>query len=485
MSLPDNLTRYRIMAVAVDGADHFGKGESTITARLPLQVRPSAPRFLNFGDRFELPVVIQNQTDEPLEVDVALQVANLAITGPAGKRVTVPANNRIEVRFPARTDQVGTARFRVVTVSGDHADAAEVELPVYTPATAEAFATYGVIDEGSVLQPLLAPTGVFPQFGGLEIGTSSTALQALTDAVLYLVEYRYESADGFASRIMAVAALRDVLDAFDADGLPDPAELDRQVNRDITRLSALQNDDGGFPYWQRGRESIPWQSIQSTHALVLAKAAGYTVATDTLNRALDHLADIEEYYPAEYGDAVRNSLSSYALYVRNEAGNGDVAKATDLYRFVGDDLELDAVAWLWPSIVDEQLRGRDRASVRQRCRRDRRGRHVRDQLRRGRLRDRQQRSQDRRHHPRRVDHRDPRQRPDHQGRHRVARQPDTRPLEQRPRERLHPAGPESVLRHVRDRSPPTSSPGSGWAICTPPNIHSSSAPRIGQRRWFR
>ncbi|MCY3786504.1 MAG: MG2 domain-containing protein, partial [bacterium] len=56
--LPDNLTRYRVMAVAVHGADRFGAGESAITARLPLQVRPSAPRFLNYGDRFELPVVV-------------------------------------------------------------------------------------------------------------------------------------------------------------------------------------------------------------------------------------------------------------------------------------------------------------------------------------------------------------------------------------------------------------------------------------------
>ncbi len=70
------------------------------------------------------------------------------------------------------------------------ADAAEVELPVYTPATTEAFATYGVVDEGAIVQPVAAPTDVFPQFGGLEISTSSTALQALTDAVLYLATYR-------------------------------------------------------------------------------------------------------------------------------------------------------------------------------------------------------------------------------------------------------------------------------------------------------
>ncbi len=354
--LPDSLTRYRVMAVAIDGADHFGKGESTITARLPLQVRPSAPRFLNYGDRFELPVVLQNQTDEPIEVDVAVQVANLALTGSAGRRVTVPANDRVEVRFPAATDQAGTARLRVAAASGSFADAAQVELPVYTPATAEAFATYGVVDDGPIGQPLLAPTGVFPQFGGLEIDTSSTALQALTDAVLYLYEYRYESADGLASRIMAVAALRDVLAAFSAEGLPDEDELNAQVGRDIAALAALQNNDGGFPYWQRGRQSIPWQSIQATHALVLADEAGFSVPADTIDRALDHLASIEEYFPSDYGENVRNTLSAYALHVRAEAGRQDTVKATALYESVGDDLELDAVAWLWPSIVDTDLR---------------------------------------------------------------------------------------------------------------------------------
>ena len=356
LPLPDNLTRYRIMAVAVDGVDHFGTGESTITARLPLQIRPSAPRFLNYGDRFELPVVVQNQTDAPIEVDVAVQISNLDAAAPLGQRVTVPGNNRVEVRFPLDTDAVGTARFRVAATSGDFTDAAEISLPVYTPATAEAFATYGVIDEGPIAQPVLAPTNVFPQFGGLEIGTSSTALQALTDAVIYLADYRYDSTDGFASRIMAIAALRDVLEAFDAAELPSPEELNVQVNRDVTKLSALQNDDGGFPYWQRGRESIPYVSIQAVHALVLADQAGYTVPSDTLNRALDHIADIESHFPTEYSEQIRNSLSAYALYVRNLAGQRDVSKATALYERARDTLEPDAIAWLWPSIDDEDLR---------------------------------------------------------------------------------------------------------------------------------
>jgi alpha-2-macroglobulin len=354
--LPDSLTRYRVLAVAVDGVDRFGKGESTITARLPLMVRASAPRFLNFGDRFELPVVLQNQTDEPLEVDVAIEVANLALSGPAGLRVTVPAGDRVEVRFPTTTVSAGTARARVAAVSGSFTDAAEFSLPVYTPSTSEAFAVYGTIDEGAVGQPLVAPEGVIPQYGGLEIDISSTAVQALTDAVLYLEEYEYESSDGYASRIMAVAALRDVLDAFDAAGLPPTAELEARVASDISRLIALQNDDGGFPYWQRGRESIPWNSVQATHALVLARDADYPVSASALDRALAFIADIEAHIPADYPAEIRNTIRAYALYVLNEGGAPDPAGAEDLFLEVGDDLALDALAWIWPSIDDPDLR---------------------------------------------------------------------------------------------------------------------------------
>jgi uncharacterized protein YfaS (alpha-2-macroglobulin family) len=288
----------------------------------------------------------------------------------------VPANDRFEVRFPAAAEEAGTARFRVAAVgavadavagseadANDTADAALVELPVYTPATAEAFATYGVIDdvpgssgEVAVGQPLTVPEGVFPQFGGLEITTSSTAVQALTDAVLYLHDYPYDSAEGYASRIMAVSTLRDVLDAFDAEGLPDPARLNAQVQRDIERLAALQNDDGGFPSWQRGQRSIPWTTIQATHALVLADDAGYRIPADTLSRAKERLGSIEALYPGDYGPEIRASLSAYALNVRHQAGDSDASRALDVYRERADVLQPDGLAWLWPVLTDTGAR---------------------------------------------------------------------------------------------------------------------------------
>ncbi|MFZ4657230.1 MAG: alpha-2-macroglobulin family protein [Caldilineaceae bacterium] len=352
--LPDNLTRYRVMVVAVAEGKYFGMGEANMTARLPLMVRPSAPRFLNFGDKFELPVVVQNQTNDPLEVDVAVRAGNLTLPEGNGQRVTIPANDRVEVRFPATTDRAGTVRLQIAATSGDYADAATVELPVYTPATTEAFAVYGVVDEGAIAQPVASPQNVFPQFGGLEINTSSTALQALTDAVLYLSTYRFECTEQLASRILGIAALRDVLTAFEAEGLPTPEALNAAVQRDIERLQALQNDNGGWPVWERGDESVPYYSIHVAHALQMARMKDYLVPEEMMVRALDHLRNIENYYPAWYGESIRQTLSSYALYVRHLMGDADPAKARTLLNSKPlEDQSLEAIAWLWTVLADD------------------------------------------------------------------------------------------------------------------------------------
>ena len=350
--LPDNLTRYRVMAVAVDGAHRFGVAESAITARLPLQVRPSAPRFLNYGDEFELPIVVQNQTGSAMEVDVVVQTSNLELVGSAGRRVVVPANDRVEVRFPARTNAPGTARFRAAAVSAVHADAQVVSLPVYTPATSEAFATYGVVDEGAIIQPIAAPQDVIPQFGGLEINTSSTALQALTDAVLYVANYRYASSDAYAGRIMAISALRDVLAAFEAEGLPSPGELDATVRRDIAELSSLQNYDGGFGWLSRIHGSHPYSSIQAMHALVIARNNGFDVSSRVMESGHSYLQTIERRIPDYYSQRSKDMLLAYALYVRSLDGKQVADAARTLWDRRGAELELDPLAWLW-QVVDE------------------------------------------------------------------------------------------------------------------------------------
>jgi uncharacterized protein YfaS (alpha-2-macroglobulin family) len=365
VKLPDSLTRYRVMAVAVAGGKEFGYGESSITARLPLMVRPSPPRFLNFGDKFELPIVVQNQTDSPMDVRLAVRASNAQLVDGSGREISVPANDRVEVRMPAAAVRPGTARFQIAAASGRWHDAAEIEFPVWTPATTEAFATYGEIDNGAIAQPVEAPSSVVKQFGGLEVTTSSTQLQALTDAFLYLVAYPYECSEQLSSRILAVAALRDVLTAFNAKGLPKPEEMTAAVDRDITRLRAMQNDDGGFSFWRRGEPEWPYLGIHVAHALERAREKKFSVPPEMLERSKGYLRDIDSHIPDYYGPYARRALESYALYVRNLMGDRDGAKARGVIAEAGlDGLSLESIGWLLPVLSGDSASAANVAAIR-------------------------------------------------------------------------------------------------------------------------
>ncbi|HEY2865445.1 MAG TPA: alpha-2-macroglobulin family protein, partial [Pyrinomonadaceae bacterium] len=345
IKLPDNLTRYRVTAVSVDTGKRFGKSESNITAKQPLMVRPSAPRFMNFGDKIDLPVVVQNQTDQDLAVDIAIRATNAELTGgnPSGskgvnvdgKKILIKANDRAEVRFPVAAVKAGTARFQIAVSSGKFSDAAEISLPVWTPATTEAFATYGTTDEnGTIIQPVQTPGDVFPQFGGLEVTTSSTQLQELTDAFIQLYRYPYECSEQISSRMISIAALRDVLTAFKAKEMPTPDEVNASFEKDIAILKSRQRDDGSFGLWKKDREryEYPFLTVHVAHALALAKMKGYKVPDEMLNKTKPYLKDVEKHYDEWYKNSpqVRWTISAYALYIRDLMGDKDTPKAKRL-----------------------------------------------------------------------------------------------------------------------------------------------------------
>lgn len=358
LTVPDSLTRYRILAVAVAG-DRFGVGESSITARRSLMVRPSPPRFLNFGDRAELPLVVQNLTDRPMRVKLGLRMTNATVIDPepsaegapqsAGRRFTVPASDRREVRIPIAVDRAGTARFQAVVRGRGHVDAAAFAFPVWTPATHEAFATYGEIDDGTVVQPIVPPPETWPQFGGLEITTSSTALAALTDALLYLTAYPYDCTEQIASRVLAVVALNDVLDAFDAEGLPAPQALRTSVLADLERLAERQRGNGGFGFWPQ-MDDDPFLSIHVAHALVRARDQGLGNGNgNAVRRALGYAKRIERHIPDDYPASSRRRIQAYALYVLHLAGTDQADRARALLADAGlDGLPLEAQGWIAP-----------------------------------------------------------------------------------------------------------------------------------------
>jgi len=359
LKLPDNLTRYRIIAISVDESGKlFGLGESEVTARKPLMIRPSLPRFMNFGDSVKLPVVLQNQTEDPMTVDLAIRVANAELKGASGKRVVVPANDRVEVRFSVFASQAGTAHFQFVASSGKWADAVEISIPVWTPATTEAFATYGTTDKDeAILNKIVAPKDVYSQFGGLEITTSSTRLQELTDAFIYLCDYPFESSESIASRMIAISAMQDVLKAFKAENLPSDETIKSRFEQDIKILKSRQRDDGSFGIWTREYErfKFPFLTVHVTHALLRAKAKGYKVPEDMLEKAMSYVRNVEDDFDEWHKKTpkLRWAVSAYALYVRNLAGDTDTKKALKLLNEAKpENLPFEAIGWILSVLAD-------------------------------------------------------------------------------------------------------------------------------------
>ena len=210
------------------------------------------------------------------------------------------------------------------------------------------------------------PRGVVKNFGGLEITTSSTALQGLTDAVLYLVRYPFECNEQLASRVLAIAALSDVLRAFEAEGLPKPELLEHTLALDVERLGDLQTESGGWDYWRSDRKADPYLSVHVANALIRAKAKGHRVPEKTLGEARKFLRNIRQHFAAHWPLETRRVVEAYALDVRRRAGEADAQRARALLREAGgpQGLSNEALGWLLPLFSKDRASAAELASVR-------------------------------------------------------------------------------------------------------------------------
>ena len=351
--LPDTVGRYRVVAMATTGARFFGLTESSYTVRLPVQLRPQWPRFLNFDDQAEFSILVENQTGAEQDLTLIAQSDGLDLAYAAGGRsydalaFRLPAHSRQQILVPTRARDHGASQVLVTVFNAQFNDSLQTSLPVYQPAAQEGFATYGSVEEAPVLQGLELPDNVHRTFGQLNIATSSTLLQSLLDSVLVLRHTRgYDYPERLASRLLANLALREVLYAFVVPNLPAPEVLDRDIQADTMALQRFQNSDGGFPSWHRGGESWPFLSVHAMHALTVSQATGYHVSAESMQRGRQYLQNIEQRFPYSYSESVRRYITAYALFVRSLRGDVDTAASLRLLDQLSEQTqELEVIAW--------------------------------------------------------------------------------------------------------------------------------------------
>ncbi|MBX3226190.1 MAG: hypothetical protein KIT84_28545 [Labilithrix sp.] len=289
--LPDNLTTFRLMAVAAAADDRFGSGDSKLSTFRKLMARPALPRLLRVGDQVEASVVVSSKPDEksqdrsPIPVNVAIDVRGLTLTGPKTKSITMPRGGQMEVRFPVKATDPGEAivTFDVASSAGDR-DRVELKRKVELPVSIESTGVYG---EGSRDASIALGdlTQMRKDFGGLDVRVSSSALAGLGLVVDRLNDYPYDCTEQLTSRVLPLVAAFDL--AKDA-GAKMPPDVNAHIDATIESILKRQSYEGGFGFWDK-TTSEPWLSAYAMLAIGGATERKRFVPRDVLERGHDYL----------------------------------------------------------------------------------------------------------------------------------------------------------------------------------------------------
>lgn len=321
--LPDGLTTYRVMAVAVATDDRFGAGESRITTSRPLMARPALPRFLRAGDTFQASVVVSSKATVTQEVEVTAQLAGVVLTGEKKKKVTVEPGKSVEVRFSAEAPRVGPATFEFHVGSGSESDSVRIERRVQIPLSLESVALYGQTNAASA-EKLGDLSGIRDDTGELTVTTASTALVGLDGGSSQLLDYPYGCTEQLTSKLVPLVALKDLATDFK---LTMPANLNDVVDKTVAKVLTHQRYEGGFGFWPDSPEANAWATTYALWGLDQAKKKGYSVPSGALERAAQYL-----FSQLERGDeSFKKNVGPFALYVLAEMGKPDPGRASTMF----------------------------------------------------------------------------------------------------------------------------------------------------------
>jgi uncharacterized protein YfaS (alpha-2-macroglobulin family) len=352
IKLPDDLTIFRIRAVAVSGPERFGFATGKIAVRLPVIVEPNLPRFVRPGDSFDLAGLgrIVEGPGGPGEAQLAVQGLN--VTGPLTEKFNWAPGASQPFAFPAAvpspgyTPQGTLSRTSVritmaVERDSDKAtDAFQVDLPIQpdrdpihqrdlVDLTSAKPITLPAIDgaarPGTIRRQLLVSTE--PQLVRLAAGLN------------YLMQYPFGCTEQRVSLARAELAAQDFSSALDG---ATPDRTARDVTQTLAWITTATDGNGLVAFWP-GDPGDVTLTAWSLEFMVEAKKAGYTVDPVEMATVMHALQQaLRSDYPYFVSNAAFEERA-WALSALAYAGNLDRDYADELAR-ERDQMSLEGIA---------------------------------------------------------------------------------------------------------------------------------------------
>ncbi|MFH1092255.1 MAG: alpha-2-macroglobulin family protein, partial [Pseudomonadota bacterium] len=329
--LPDNLTTFKIFAVANNQADMFGTGADQFKVTKPLLLKPGLPNFAGVGDEFSAAVVVHNQTDKAGNAVVTLAGKSFNLLNSENRTVRLEPNSSLEVGFPVRVQPGAEAVFRFTVTMDDEKDAAEYRVPLRFPNPIITTATYGRLSQ-SARETILVPAEADKARGGLTVNVSPSLAGNLSAPFDYLRDYPYgclEQKTSMALGDLLFLGWRQRLDRPEKE-----AELARtRIDKYLAGLSSFQNYAGGFSFWPDTDRPEPYLSAYVLQTLHQAKTAGFTVDDYLFKNSQRYLNEVinRNRWPSWYNDQMKSATRAYITAVLAETGLNPAAQIELLY----------------------------------------------------------------------------------------------------------------------------------------------------------
>lgn len=286
LTLPDNLTRWRMMAVVLDDKGKGGSVENSFTVRKPLMMIPAIPRFASIGDTFEAAAMVHNN-------EARKQTATIKL-GDQVKEIELRASGHQRVGFPITASKAGELAldFSLKDSGGKTHDAVQVKLPIDAPGVAE--------------RPRLDGAFVGDQTIKLEIPSSAMVGKGTDDYVSvkvgqhlwpelgarleFLLDYPHGCVEQTTSGILPLLAAREILPRIGFSRLS-KEEIDKRILSGLDRLTTMKTYSGGLGYWPGDSSPNVYGTAYAIRAMIIADKAGLTLPKGLLEGALEFLED--------------------------------------------------------------------------------------------------------------------------------------------------------------------------------------------------
>jgi uncharacterized protein YfaS (alpha-2-macroglobulin family) len=211
---------------------------------------------------------------------------------------------------------------------------------------------------GTAVERLAVPPGVLPHAGGLSVQLSSTAMVGLGESARYLDEYPYDCAEQRASRALALLVASTVGDAFTLSGI-NPPGYRAEAARALAGLRRYQCRDGSFALWagQCGSQSA-YLTAYVLHVMKVAGTLKVAVDDEAIERALDYLERQMKAAPPKEIQwwPVWGASQAYSAKVLAEFGRKPTAAINRLVQ-AADRLPVFALSYLADALAASHDRG--------------------------------------------------------------------------------------------------------------------------------